>query len=500
MLHALLAVLLVPLLLILREIFSPKKSNLPPSPSKLPIIGHLHHISSPMAHRAFHALSQKHGDIMHLQLGLLPTVVITSSELAQEILKTQDTIFANRPSLFLTNKLFYGNRDITFTRYGEYWKQVKKISVIHLLNSKKVQSFRDIREDEVARLIEKVYERASLGPVNLSRLLNSLTNNMISRVAVGRRITGGDKLNEMIISVSELFESSWILMTEYFPFVGAALNKINGMDARIGRLVRDWDVLLDQVIEDHKNNSGGGGENNNKVEDLVDILLSRYRDQDVSQYSLTMDQIKAIIMDMFVAGTDTSFVLLEWTMSQLIKNPRVMKVVQAEVRSVVEAGKPSVGESDMVKLPYLKAVVKEGLRIHPPGPILIPHESLKDATVQGYHIPAKTRIIINAWAIGRDPKYWEAPEEFRPERFLEGSLDFKGNDFQFIPFSAGRRICPGISFAVSEVELTLANLLYRFDWKLPEGEGLVEDLNMDEEPGITVKRKYNLRVIATPYQ
>ncbi|KAK1302699.1 Cytochrome P450 71A9 [Acorus calamus] len=496
--HALLALLLVPLLLIIHEILSTKTSNLPPSPSKLPIIGHLHQISSPIAHRAFYALSQKHGPIMHLQLGLLRTVVITSSELAQEILKTQDAVFASRPLFFLTNKLFYGNLDIAFTPYGEYWKQARKICILHLLNSRRVQSFGDIREDEVARLIGEVSAKSSMGPVNLSKILNSLTNNMISRVAVGRRVTGGDNLNKMIIEFSQLFESPWIQMTEYFPYIGAALNKINGMNARIGRLVRDWDVLLDQVIEDHKNKSGGGGDNDNKV-DLVDILLSLYKDQDVS-HSLSMEQIKAIIMDMFVAGTDTSFVLLEWTMSELIKNPRVMKVVQTEIREAVGAAKPNVGESDMAKLSYLKAVVKEGLRMHPPGPILIPHESLKDVTVQGYHIPAKTRIIINAWAIGRDPKYWEAPEEFRPERFLEGSLDFKGNDFQFIPFSAGRRICPGMFFAVSEVELALANLLYKFDWKLPEGVGLMEDLNMDEAPGLTVKRKYNLHLMATPYQ
>ncbi|KAK1268986.1 Costunolide synthase [Acorus gramineus] len=160
--HALLALLLVPLLLIIHEILSTKNSNLPPSPSKLPIIGHLHQISSPIAHRAFYALSQKHGHIMHLQLGLLRTVVITSSELAQEILKTQDAVFASRPLFFLTNKLFYGNLDIAFTPYGEYWKQARKICILHLLNSRRVQSFGGIREDEVARLIGEVSAKSSM--------------------------------------------------------------------------------------------------------------------------------------------------------------------------------------------------------------------------------------------------------------------------------------------------------------------------------------------------
>ncbi|KAK1326177.1 Cytochrome P450 71A25 [Acorus calamus] len=233
--HAVLPLLLVPLLLIIHEIFSTKKSNLPPSPSKLPIIGHLHHLSSQIAHRSFHALSQKHGHIMHLQLGLLRTIVITSADLAQEILKTQDAIFANRPSFFLTNKLFYGNLDIAFTPYGEHWKQARKICSLHLLNSRRVQSFGDIREDEVAQLIGEVSVKSSMGPVNLSKMLNSLANNMISRVAVGRRVTGGDKLNEIITEFLELFECSWIQMAVYFPYIGPALNKINGMNARGSR-------------------------------------------------------------------------------------------------------------------------------------------------------------------------------------------------------------------------------------------------------------------------
>ncbi|KAK1294271.1 Cytochrome P450 71D10 [Acorus calamus] len=146
---------------------------------------------------------------------------------------------------------------------------------------------------------------------------------------------------------------------------------------------------------------------------------------------------------------------------------------------------------------YLKAVVKEVLRLHPPAPLLLPRESMEDTKILDYDIPKKCRVIVNAWAIGRHPDYWEMPEKFQPERFLNNSIDYKGHDFQFIPFGVGRRACPGIAFAIATIELLLSNLLNHFDWKLP-GELRGEDLNMDEAPGLTTRRKTSLVLIAEP--
>jgi cytochrome P450 len=196
---------------------------------------------------------------------------------------------------------------------------------------------------------------------------------------------------------------------------------------------------------------------------------------------------------MFAAGTETSSGVVLWTMSEIVKNPKVMEEAQAEVRRVFDK-KGYVDETKMHQLIYLKSVIKETFRLHPIIPLLVPRESRERCQINGYEIPAKTRVIVNAWAIGRDPKYWVEPESFKPERFVDSLVDFKGTDFEFIPFGAGRRMCPGIAFALPNIELPLAMLLYHFDWKLPNGMKN-EDLDMSETFGISVGRKHDLCLI-----
>uniref|UniRef100_A0A803Q844 Cytochrome P450 n=1 Tax=Cannabis sativa TaxID=3483 RepID=A0A803Q844_CANSA len=200
----------------------------------------------------------------------------------------------------------------------------------------------------------------------------------------------------------------------------------------------------------------------------------------------------------FGAGSDTSSVTMELAMAEMMRNPRVMKKAQDEVREVF-GKKGFLDESSINEMTYLKSVVKETLRLHPPAAMLFPRESREKCDINGYEIPMKTKILVNAWAIGRDPKYWIEPESFMPERFLESSIDFKGNNFEFIPFGAGRRICPGISFALTSIELPLAFLLYHFDWKLPNGMK-PEELDMTERFGITVCRKKDLYLIPSKYE
>lgn len=202
------------------------------------------------------------------------------------------------------------------------------------------------------------------------------------------------------------------------------------------------------------------------------------------------------MQDMFEAGTDTTYVSLDYAMAELMRNPRVMTKLQAEVRSCVTKGKEMVTEEDLASMSYLKAVMKEAMRLHPSGALLIPHLSVADCDVEGYTIPSGTRLMVNAWALGRDPTCWENAEEFVPERFLKGAMDaacdFQGNDFRFLPFGSGRRICPGITFAAITFEIILANLIYHFNWELPEGSPGVD---MTEEYGIDVHRKVKLLLV-----
>ncbi|KAJ0938646.1 putative cytochrome P450 [Helianthus annuus] len=200
--------------------------------------------------------------------------------------------------------------------------------------------------------------------------------------------------------------------------------------------------------------------------------------------------------DIFAAGTDTTFTSLEWAISELVRHPRVMKKLQQEVTEIAE-GKPVIHEKDLEKMHYLKATIKETLRLHTPIPLLIPRESTQDVKLMGYNIPSRTQVIINASAIARDPTLWEEPDEFRPERFLNSSIDFKGFHFELLPFGAGRRGCPGIQFAMVVNELALANVVYKFNLALPNGVK-EKDLDMSETSGITVHKKSPLLVMATP--
>jgi cytochrome P450 len=199
-----------------------------------------------------------------------------------------------------------------------------------------------------------------------------------------------------------------------------------------------------------------------------------------------------VVQDVFGAALDTSTAVVQWAMAELVANPKVMEKAQSEIRHAMAGRARRVDEDALSHLHYLKAVIKEALRMHPPGPFF-PRVCSDDREIQGYHVPKGTIALVNAWAIGRDPRYWEDPHEFKPERFEGGccSFDYKGFDFEFIPFGAGRRMCPGLTFAHANIELALASLLYHFDWKMPCGVK-PEELDMTEVAGFTVRRKYPL--------
>jgi cytochrome P450 len=200
---------------------------------------------------------------------------------------------------------------------------------------------------------------------------------------------------------------------------------------------------------------------------------------------------------MFIAGTDTTYTVLEWALTELLRHKTVMHKLQDEVRTVV-GNRTHVTEEDLVNMTFLKAVIKETLRLHIPVPLLVPRRTMEDIKLDGYDIAAGSQVIVNAWAIARDSSIWEEPLEFKPERFMNSSIDYKGLDFELIPFGAGRRGCPGVTFAISINELVLANLVNQFDWKLPDGiEG--KDLDMSETNGLTCRRKYPLHAVATKY-
>ena len=201
---------------------------------------------------------------------------------------------------------------------------------------------------------------------------------------------------------------------------------------------------------------------------------------------------------MFSAGTNTAAVTIEWTMSELMKNPRVMKKLQAEIRHTLQ-GKEKIHESDIKGLDYLKLVIMESMRLHPPLPLLLPRECRENCEIAGYNIPVKTKVIINLWKIARDPDCWTDPESFIPERFIKSSINMMGQDFEYFPFGSGRRMCPGMTFGIANVDLALVTLLYHFNWELPNG-ARSEDLDMKDVFGASLKRKNPLLLVPSLYK
>ncbi|KAL1544074.1 premnaspirodiene oxygenase-like isoform X2 [Salvia divinorum] len=472
-----------------------KKSdvNLPPGPKKLPVIGHLHLISN-LPFRSFGDLSRQYGPIMHLKLGEVDTIVVSSPEIAKEMLKNNDPIYADRPESIAVNILWYKYEDIVFSPYGHYWRQMRKICVIELLSPKKVRSFRSIRKDEVTRFVESL--RFSAGePVNLTDMVHSVLSSIICRAAFGKVLKDKEALMRLVSVALEL--GTGFLLADMFPSSVIA-NAVSWSTKRRLMMMRSKiDAIFDDMIHEHETNRGGNGEFGN--EDLVDVLL-RVKESGEMDFPIGYGHIKAVILDMFSAGSETSSSALDWVMTELMRNPLAMAKVQAEIRQVMKGrSHTDIEEEDIQKMKYLKLVIMEAHRLHPQATV-IPRKSRESCQINGYTIPAKMRVLVNAWAIQRDPKYWTDPETFKPERFLnEPTMDFAGNDTRYMPFGSGKRVCPGIAFASASVALPLAQLLHDFNWKLPHGVD-AQALNMIEHFGITSCRKDKLFVIATPYQ
>lgn len=465
-----------------------EKLNLPPSPMKLPMIGNLHQVGR-LPHRSLRTLSEKYGPLMLLHLGSSPALIVSSAETAKEILKTHDKAFLDKPQTRAGDALFYGSSDIAFCSYGNYWRQAKKVCVLELLSQRRVRAFQFAREEEMAKMVEKIHISClSKVAIDLGAAFLTISNDILSRSAFGRTYEEVDGQQ-----LAELWRTAMDLVGEFcfkdlIPLLGW-MDVITGLVSKLKRTSKALDAFLDQVIEEHLAVSRTEDDISDK-KDLVDILL-HIQKNGMTDIDLSRDNLKAILMDMFLGATDTTATTMEWAMAELVKNPSAMKKVQEEVRGVV-GEKSKVEEIDIDQMDFLKCIVKETLRLHPP--VFICRRTSASLELEGYHIPANLKVMINSWAIQRDPKSWDSPEEFMPERFANKSVDFKGQNHQFIPFGAGRRGCPGIAFAVVEVEYVLANILYWFDWELPEGIN-AEDLDMSEVFTPVIRKKSPLHLV-----
>ncbi|KAI5660808.1 hypothetical protein M9H77_20131 [Catharanthus roseus] len=458
--------------------------ELPPGPPQIPILGNAHQLSGGHTHHILRDLAKKYGPLMHLKIGEVSTIVASSPQIAEEIFRTHDILFADRPSNLESFKIVsYDFSDMVVSPYGNYWRQLRKISMMELLSQKSVQSFRSIREEEVLNFIKSIGSKEGTR-INLSKEISLLIYGITTRAAFGEKNKNTEEFIRLLDQLTKAVAEPNI--ADMFPSL-KFLQLISTSKYKIEKIHKQFDVIVETILKGHKEkiNKPLSQENGEKKEDLVDVLLNIQRRNDF-EAPLGDKNIKAIIFNIFSAGTETSSTTVDWAMCEMIKNPTVMKKAQEEVRKVFnEEG--NVDETKLHQLKYLQAVIKETLRLHPPVPLLLPRECREQCKIKGYTIPSKSRVIVNAWAIGRDPNYWIEPEKFNPDRFLESKVDFKGNSFEYLPFGGGRRICPGITFALANIELPLAQLLFHFDW-----QSNTEKLNMKESRGVTVRREDDL--------
>ncbi|WCJ35043.1 cytochrome P450 family 705 subfamily A polypeptide 30 [Euphorbia peplus] len=462
--------------------------NLPPSPPALPLIGHLH-LLSPFLTKCFPKLSSKYGPLLHLRLGFRPLILVSSSEFAAEIYKRNDIIFSAKPKTPFGDSLLFGNSSFLTAPYGEYFLFMKKLCMTKLLGTKQIERSKGVRCEEVMVFLERLVEMGKQKEsVELGHELMKLTNNVICRMMMSTRCSKEDneaeKWRKIVIGSADL-AGKMGLATVLGPFkrFGFWLNRKQMKD-----IPREFDMLFDKILKQHEERAQSNDEGNYK--DLMDILLKVYHDQN-PEFKISMSHIKSFLLDLFIGGTDTSGNTMEWLMAELINHPRVMNKLRDEIKSFVGT-KRLVEESDIPNLHYLQAVIKETMRLHPIIAAM-PRECVEDCKINGYDIPKDTFIIINGYSIMRDPKIWDRPDEFYPERFLQEDQERSVNNSSFVGFGGGRRKCPGSNLALCIMNITVASMVQCFDWKnFPNDQEMV---NMEERRGFNVSKAYPLKCL-----
>ncbi|XP_021893078.1 cytochrome P450 703A2 [Carica papaya] len=481
-----------------------KTRRLPPGPPQWPIVGNLLQLSQ-LPHRDLASLCDKYGPLVYLRLGSVDAITTNDPDIIREILVRQDDVFASRPRTLAAVHLAYGCSDIALAPLGPHWKRMRRICMEHLLTTKRLEGFAKQRAEEAKHLVKDVWAQAQSGKaVNLREVLGAFSMNNVTRMLLGKQYfgcgsAGPEEAKEFMHITHELF---WLLGLIYLGDYLPILRWVDpyGCEKKMREVEKRVDNFHSRIIQEHrkererkrKENAGDG------EIDFVDVLLA-LPGEDGKQHMDDLE-IKALIQDMIAAATDTSAVTNEWAMAEVIKHPRVLHKIQEELDSVVGPNR-MVTESDLPHLNYLRCVVRETFRMHPAGPFLIPHESLQPTIINGYYIPAKTRVFINTHGLGRNTKIWSDVEEFRPERHWLGNGSrveiSHGTDFKILPFSAGKRKCPGAPLGVSLVLMALAQLFHCFDWAPPEGLRS-EDIDTTEVYGMTMPKIKPLIVVAKP--
>ncbi|KAL5744122.1 hypothetical protein ACOSQ2_027238 [Xanthoceras sorbifolium] len=444
----------------------------PPGPPALPIIGHLHLLSSTLP-KSLETLANRYGPLMQIRMGDTPFVIVSDANTAEKVLKTHDIDFASKYEPGPSQKLLYKGCSFINAPYSLYWRFMKKICVTKLFTSAQLHRFTHVREEERTRLLKSLMKRSEDGELcDLSKELEALTSLMIYRMTMGNRISSSGDYSVQAMEMRGLIRNIMECGKKYPVIeVFGPLRRFDlfGNGKRIESAFLGYDKKLEQIIQEYEQNRIMKTNGENEEKDVMDILLETCTDSN-AEVKITKSHIKYFFMEIFMASVDSTSTAMQSAMAELINHPEIFKKLREEINSVVGSNR-LVKESDVPNLPYLQAVLKESLRLHPPGPMLR-RTATVDSKINGYDIKAGTKMFVNCYAIMRDPKAWKKPEKFIPERFLDCDrvMDFKGQDFRYLPFGSGRRSCSGAAHASYVIHTTVAALVQCFDWKLEDGD------------------------------
>ncbi|KAF7811078.1 cytochrome P450 89A2-like [Senna tora] len=487
------------LFLFLKSLFFPSNKTLPlpPGPPRLSIIGSL-----PFLLKSFFQnqsllrnLHSNYGPILTLTIGPRLFIFISDSSLAHSALIQNAAVFSDRPTSTTTANAFNSNQhDISSAFYGPNWRLLRRNLTSHVLHPTRIRSFSGTREWVLHVLMDRLKEDSESR--NSVKVIDHFQYAMFCLLVF---MCFGDRLDEKEIREIECVVRKVLLSFNRF--------RVLNFWPRITRVLfhKRWKELLE--IKKERDNvliplirareSLKKAQNDNEfIVSYVDTLLELEWPQE--KRKLDESEIVSLCYEFLVAGAHTTATALHWIMANLVKYPHIQEKVVEEIREVMgeRDDKEVVKEEDLNKIPYLKAVILEGLRRHPPAHFVVPHAVSEDVVLNGYLVPKKGRINFMVAEMGWDPKVWENPMEFKPERFLkdEEEFDITGSkEIKMMPFGAGRRMCPGHNLAMLHLEYFVANLVWNFEWKAANG-----DVDLSEKQALTVVMKNPLNVCLSP--
>ncbi|KAG4911558.1 hypothetical protein AAZX31_19G014100 [Glycine max] len=487
--------------------FALGKKEAPEVAGAWPILGHLPLLSgSETPDRVLGALADKYGPIFTINNGVKKVLVISNWEIAKECFTKNDIVVSSRPKLLGIELMCYNQAMFGFAPYGPYWRELRKIVNLEILSNRRVEQLENVRVSEVQSSIKELFNVWSSNKNNesgyalleLKQWFSQLTYNMVLRMVVGKRLFGArtmddEKAQRCVKAVKEFMRLMGVFtVADAIPFL--RWFDFGGYEKAMKETAKDLDEIFGEWLEEHKQNRAFGENNVDGIQDFVDVMLSLFDGKTI--YGIDADTIiKSNLLTIISGGTESITTTLTWAVCLILRNPIVLEKVIAELD--FQVGKERcITESDISKLTYLQAVVKETLRLYPPGPLSAPREFIEDCTLGGYNVKKGTRLITNVWKIHTDLSVWSNPLEFKPERFLttHKDIDVRGHHFELLPFGGGRRGCPGISFSLQMVHLILASLFHSFSFLNPSNK----PIDMTETFGLAKTKATPLEILIKP--